>query len=189
MSKVIHILAPFVDRDETKEIYLKLLVNVDNQTIEEVVDLKGNAESGIKLLNDIIINKVNIYDLSEYFSDDNSLDAVIYKLSEIVNDMITKKTNRLELDNVEDYVEEGCKLIDVREVDEYERGYILNAKNIPLSELSNRVDEFNKNEKYVLYCNSSSRSAQAEEFLKSLGYDVYNLDGSYAFYKLYKDKI
>lgn len=189
MLKVIHVLAPFIDRDEIKEIYLKVLVNVDTQTLEEVVDLIGNAESAVKLLNDAIINKVQISDLSKYFSDNNSLEAVIYKLSEIVNDMITENTNRLELDKVKDYVEEGYNLIDVREVDEYERGYILNAKNIPLSELTNRVDEFNKNEKYVLYCNSSSRSAQAEKFLKNLGYDVYNLDGSYAFYKLYKDKM
>lgn len=187
MLKTIHVLAPFVENGKLKEAYLKVLFNTEANTLENAIDLKGNAGYAVKLLEDAILNKVKVFDLTEYFSDNHSLEAIIFKLSDITKDIITGKTNRLELDKVEEYLEEGYKLIDVREVDEYNNGHILNAKNIPLGQLVNRLDELNKEEKYIVYCNSSSRSQQAEKLLKSLGYDVSNLDGSYAFYKYYNE--
>lgn len=185
MLKTIHVLAPFVEDGKLKEAYLKVLFNTETNTLENAVDLKGNASYAVKLLEAAILDKVKVFDLTEYFADNRSLEAIIFKLSDVTKDIITGKTNRLGLDKVEEYLEDGYKLIDVREVDEYNNGHILNAKNIPLSQLGNRLDELDKEEKYIVYCNSSSRSAQAEKALKELGYDVSNLDGSYAFYKYY----
>ena len=185
MLNTIHVLAPFMEDGKLKEAYLKVLFNTETNTIENVIDLKGNALYIVKLFENAIFDKVKVYKLRNYFADNRFIEAIIYKLTVITNDILAGKTNRLELDKVEQYVEEGYKLIDVREVDEYSQGHILNAKNIPLSQLGNRLDELDTKEKYILYCNSSSRSAQAEKVLKSLGYDVYNLDGSYAFYKHY----
>lgn len=185
MLNTIHILGLFVEDGKLKEAYLKVLFNTETNTLENVLDLKGNAEYVVKLLDGAIIDKVKVFDLTNYFADNRFLEDIIYKINLVTNDIITGKTDRLELDKVEQYLAEGYKLIDVREVDEYSQGHILNAKNIPLSQLGNRLDELDTKEKYILYCNSSSRSAQAEKVLKSLGYDVYNLDGSYAFYKHY----
>lgn len=187
MLKTIHVLAPFVEEGQLKEAYLRVLFNTKTNTLENVVDLKENASYVVKLLEDAIFNKVQVLDLQNYFSENHSIEAIIYKLSNILNEIITGNTNRLELNKVEQYLEWGYKLIDVREEYEYSEGHILNAKNIPLSQLASRLDEFNKEDKYIVYCNSSSRSSQAEKELKILGYDVYNLDGSYAFYKLYNE--
>lgn len=38
----------------------------------------------------------------------------------------------------------NLKVIDVREVDEFENGHIEGAENVPLSELNNRLTEFNQ---------------------------------------------
>ena len=185
MLKTIHVLAPYLEEGRLKEAYLKVLFNTETNTLENAIDLIGNAEYAVKLLEGAILDKVKVFDLIEYFSDKHDIEAIIYKLSDVTKDIITGKTNRLDIDKIEQYIEEGYKLIDVREADEYSKGHIPNAENIPISQLEYRLDELNREEKYIVYCNSSSRSAQAEKVLKSLGFDVSNLDGSYAFYKYY----
>jgi adenylyltransferase/sulfurtransferase len=70
------------------------------------------------------------------------------------------------------------KLIDVREPHEYEICRIKGSKLIPLSELPNRVNEFNLTDEYVFYCHTGVRSARAVSFLRQLGFRrVKNLTG------------
>ncbi len=69
------------------------------------------------------------------------------------------------------------QFIDVREVDEYADGHIPGASNIPLSEFMARYDDIDEDQPALLVCNTGVRSAQAADFLASIGYDqVYNLD-------------
>lgn len=57
-------------------------------------------------------------------------------------------------------------LIDVREPNEFQGGYITGAKNIPLSQLKNRLGEIPKDRSVLLYC----RSKQAAKVLAKSGY-------------------
>mgnify|MGYP001178171801 CR=1 FL=1 len=61
-------------------------------------------------------------------------------------------------------------LIDVREPDEYKAGFISGARNIPLSQLSKRVNEIPKDEPILLYCRSGIRSKSAARVLLKNGY-------------------
>ncbi len=72
------------------------------------------------------------------------------------------------------------QFIDVREIDEYADGRIAGTTNIPLSQFQERVGEITKESPIVLVCAAGGRSAQAADFMLSLGYeDVYNLtDGT-----------
>ncbi len=61
-------------------------------------------------------------------------------------------------------------LIDVRESHEFQGGYIPGAKNIPLSQLSQRCSEIPKDRKLLLYCRSGMRSGKAGGILMEKGY-------------------
>ena len=73
--------------------------------------------------------------------------------------------------------EKKCQMIDVREKIEYKEDHIA-ALNIPLSNLSNRLQEINKNGPTILICQSGKRSIQAIDILKKADYEnLYNLTG------------
>ncbi len=61
--------------------------------------------------------------------------------------------------------------LDVREEWEYEEDN-LGAKNIPLGELPNRLDELEdyKNSEIIVHCRSGARSGNAKNFLVSKGF-------------------
>jgi sulfur-carrier protein adenylyltransferase/sulfurtransferase len=73
---------------------------------------------------------------------------------------------------------ERFELIDVREPFEYEIARIEGAKLIPLGEISERLDELEREQPIVVHCHSGKRSAQAVRLLQQHGFSkVYNLDG------------
>jgi phage shock protein E len=64
-------------------------------------------------------------------------------------------------------------IIDVREPEEYTRGHIDGAINIPPSKLMGELDELEnvpKDSEIILYCNSGSRSNMAMNILKDKGF-------------------
>ena len=72
-------------------------------------------------------------------------------------------------------------ILDVRTEEEFESGYIPNAKNIDLRMGPGFIDEINtleKNKSYYVYCRSGARSAQAVQLMRDLGFNqTYNLLG------------
>lgn len=67
---------------------------------------------------------------------------------------------------VEDFIENGAIILDVRSQREWDAGHIESSVHIPLSELHNRVDEVKKlNKPIVACCTSGIRSAKAAKFL------------------------
>ena len=83
----------------------------------------------------------------------------------------------------EDEFREGyrkAQLIDVREPKEYDGGHILGARNIPLSQLRNRLAELRKDKPVYLYCQSGARSTRAAMMLHKKGYNnLYMLQGGF----------
>gem|GEM_PF-265411 len=72
---------------------------------------------------------------------------------------------------------DGALLLDVREVDEFEAGHAPQAKNIPLSEVPDHIEYFNKDQVIVCVCRSGGRSARAGQFILEQGFQVFNLEG------------
>ncbi|MBN8236605.1 rhodanese-like domain-containing protein [Halobacillus kuroshimensis] len=68
-----------------------------------------------------------------------------------------------------------AQLIDVREPKEFDGGHILGARNIPLSQLNNRLVEIRKDKPVYLYCQSGARSARAAMTLHKKGYNDLNM--------------
>jgi molybdopterin/thiamine biosynthesis adenylyltransferase/rhodanese-related sulfurtransferase len=77
-------------------------------------------------------------------------------------------------------------LIDVREGDEYDDGYITGATWIPRGKLELRIEDAvpNRDEEVVLYCAGGNRSALAAKSLRELGYTrVSSMAGGYGAWK------
>ncbi|SFA71456.1 Rhodanese-related sulfurtransferase [Lentibacillus halodurans] len=83
----------------------------------------------------------------------------------------------------EDQFREGyrkAQLIDVREPNEFEKGHILGARNIPLTQMKQRLVELRKDKPVYLYCKGGSRSARAAQLLHKKGYnDINQLKGGF----------
>jgi phage shock protein E len=71
----------------------------------------------------------------------------------------------------------GARLLDVRSPEEYARGHLPDALNIPVQELDRRVAEVGPTDgELVVYCRSGHRSSRAAEILRQHGFSkVHNL--------------
>jgi phage shock protein E len=68
-------------------------------------------------------------------------------------------------------VAEGATLLDVRSEAEYGRGHLPNARNIPVHQLGQRLEELGPREvPVVVYCASGMRSASAAALLRRSGF-------------------
>lgn len=75
------------------------------------------------------------------------------------------------------------EIIDIREPYECSRGILDTAKNIPMGELLENINEYlDKDTEYYIICQSGARSASACRYLESKGYKVINVSGGMGSY-------
>lgn len=85
---------------------------------------------------------------------------------------------------------ESHQLIDVRTPGEFVQGHVPNAVNIPLDQLSNRLNEIEKDTPIVLVCATGNRSASAARALARAGYEnLYNLKGGTMMWQMFGNPI
>lgn len=72
----------------------------------------------------------------------------------------------------------GATVLDVRNPNEFAVGAIPGAVNMPLHVLPVRHEELDKQKPVIVYCVSGARSAQAHNFLASLGFKSVNNVGN-----------
>jgi rhodanese-related sulfurtransferase len=71
-------------------------------------------------------------------------------------------------------------IIDVREIDEFVKGHIENAKNIPASKFSDKITELEKykNSPILVVCQTGTRSTQACRQLIKAGFEnIFHMKG------------
>lgn len=81
---------------------------------------------------------------------------------------------------------EDAAILDVRETDEYAKGHVLNARNIPLGQLKSRAAELAKYKEkpLIVCCATGQRSGGAIAILKQVGFTrLYNLQGGFGAWK------
>lgn len=89
-----------------------------------------------------------------------------------------KNLNGKEFENELKRSENNSQLIDVREIHEFRQGRIVGAKNIPLGEIGQKLEQISTDKPVFLYCRSGMRSKQAGKILSRNGYSqIYNLNG------------
>ncbi len=105
--------------------------------------------------------------------------------------LLGNKFKQVRVCKVRELVEGDACIIDVREPAEYNRSHLINAINIPLSEIRERISEIPKDKPVYLHCRSSQRSYNACLMLQANGFNnIYNISGSYlgiSFYEYFND--
>ncbi len=79
--------------------------------------------------------------------------------------------------DVEEKLNEGYKLIDVREEHEWNAGHHSLAEHIPMSKIPEEINTFKENEKYIIICRSGNRSGKVSNYLDNQGIQAFNLIG------------
>ncbi|MFB1012852.1 MAG: rhodanese-like domain-containing protein [Bacteroidia bacterium] len=79
---------------------------------------------------------------------------------------------------IQELIQQGAKIIDVRTAEEFKGGNVPNSINIPLNEVPQRIDDFEDiDDPIILCCLSGGRSGQATGFLQAQGIECYNGGG------------
>ncbi len=73
----------------------------------------------------------------------------------------------------------GAYLLDVRQPEEYARGTIRDASNLPLGDLRQRVAELPRDREIWVNCGVGQRAYYAVRFLQQAGFNARNLSGGY----------
>ena len=95
--------------------------------------------------------------------------------------MLMKRSGQVSSKEAVEYLRNGAMLIDVRSLNEFESGHILQAYNMPLDRIDVLVPSAvkDKNKVLLLHCSTGVRSGLAKKKLEEMGYkNVFNL-GSY----------
>jgi len=77
--------------------------------------------------------------------------------------------------SIEQYLQSGAVVIDVRTIEEFEEGHVQGSKNIPLNTIGSHLDEIKDlNKPVITCCRSGARSGSAATILKQHGVDAIN---------------
>lgn len=68
-----------------------------------------------------------------------------------------------------------AQLIDVREPQEFDRGHIRGARNIPVTQFKQSINAIRPDKPVYLYCQNTSRSSRAAQILRKNKYQDINV--------------
>lgn len=94
-------------------------------------------------------------------------------------DKINTDTQPVTFDSMQQDLQNGAKLYDVRTADEYAAGHFAGATNWPLQDMqAGTLPDVAKDTKVYVYCRSGNRSGQATVLLRNAGYtSIHDLHG------------
>ncbi|OQX30142.1 MAG: pyridine nucleotide-disulfide oxidoreductase, partial [Spirochaeta sp. LUC14_002_19_P3] len=112
---------------------------------------------------------------------------VVNKIGYIASNLLEGQFNQVPFYDAYQLLKEKKQVIDVREISEYKAGHFAGTVNIPMGELRQRMSEIDKSKPVYVHCRTGERSYNVTMMLKSHGFDVYNIAGSYEFIKVYEE--
>lgn len=179
-----------------KIVYLKVLFDKENKKILgcQIANEK-NIEARFNAIKTIMEKGGDLKDLVKYKvnpTDDEWNPDILNILALSAISKSEENSTNVEANDIENLLKNKEFLLDVREEYEYQDGHIKGAINLPLREILEKKDTLPKDKDIYVYCRSGHRSADAVNFLKSLGFEkVHNVDGGFidiSFNEYHKDK-
>lgn len=157
-----------------------------------IYGVQALGQEGVDKRIDVIATAIKggltIYDLQEieiaYAPPYNSAKDPVNILGYVAENMLNDDVRFINYDQLNDYIStENAVLIDVRTKIEFDNGAISNAINMDLDTLRENLDFFDKNTKYVIYCQIGLRGYLAQRILRNNNIYSVNLNGGYGLWK------
>lgn len=170
---------------ESNVVHFKLLFEIPTGRILGAQAIgKGNVDKRIDVIATMIMMNGTVEDLKElelvYSPIFGTAKDVVNQAALVALNILNGAIKQVKVSEVRELVESNAFIVDVREKKEYEAGHVKNAKNIPLSEFRERLDEIPTDQPVYVHCRSGQRSYNAVASLGNAGYEhVYNISGSF----------
>ncbi|MGF9964374.1 CoA-disulfide reductase [Bacillus rhizoplanae] len=170
--------------------YPILLKLIFNKETGEIYGAQAVGRDGVDKRIDVIATamkaKLKVMDLPDlelayappYSSAKDPVNMVGYAASNMIEGFV----DTVQWHEIDDIVEKGGYLIDVREPHELKQGIIKGSVNIPLDELRDRLHEIPTNQEIYITCQLGMRGYVAARILMENGYAAKNVDGGFKLY-------
>lgn len=168
---------------DAKQMALKLLFDPSSG---EILGAQGVGIEGVDKRIDVIATAIRggitapeLADLElAYAPPFGSAKDPVNMLGYIAENLSSGLLETAQWNQIDEFVDKGFELIDVRSESEFGRGSIPGARNIPVDDLRNRTSELT-NTNVLVNCQVGQRGHTATMLLKELGFNAVNLDGGY----------
>jgi CoA-disulfide reductase len=173
------------------QISLKLIFDKETGTIYGAQAVgKDGADKRIDVLATAIKGGLKVMDLPDlelaYAPPYSSAKDPVNMAGYVASNIMDGDVETVQWHEIDELVQKGNMLIDVRDPGEVARGAISGAVNIPLNELREHLDELPKDQTIYVTCQVGLRGYLASRILMQHGFKVKNLDGGYKTYAAVK---
>ncbi len=166
---------------DSEVIFFKLIFEVPTGRILGAQAIgKGNVDKRIDVVATLIKFNGTLEDLKDvelcYAPPFNNARDVVNLAALAGLNILHSCYKQVHVTDVRKLYEEGASIIDARGKALYDKGHIKGSKNIPLTEIRDRVNEVPKDKPVYIICKTGYTSYNATKTLNNLGYDnVYNI--------------
>jgi NADPH-dependent 2,4-dienoyl-CoA reductase/sulfur reductase-like enzyme/rhodanese-related sulfurtransferase len=172
--------------------YVKLIFIPDTGEILGAQAIgEGNVDKRIDVIATAIKARMSVEELADlelcYAPHFGTSKDVVNYLGYIAGNLIRKEFKQVPFYEIKSLLSQNSQIIDVRENEEYKIGHFKGSIHIPLESLRDRLDLIDKSRPVYLHCLSGQRSYVGTKVLQQLGYDVFNIAGSYMFGSVYEE--
>jgi CoA-disulfide reductase len=170
-----------------ESIALKLLFDPSNGKILGAQAVgKDGVDKRIDVIATAIKGNLTVFDLTEvelsYAPPYSSAKDPVNMAGYVASNIIDGDVATVQWHEVDEIVKNGGLLIDVREPNERENGFIKGSINVPLGEIREKLHTFPKNEIIYVSCQVGLRGYLAARILTENGFKVKNVDGGWKTY-------
>jgi NADPH-dependent 2,4-dienoyl-CoA reductase/sulfur reductase-like enzyme/rhodanese-related sulfurtransferase len=169
---------------------IDLKVMYDPST-EQILGAQAVGQKGVDKRMDVIATaikaKMKVSDLQEleltYAPPFGSAKDLVNMAGYVAQNHLQGITKSIQWHQIDKIRNNGAIMLDVRPtMERMAYGHFEEDLHIELDDLYEKKHTLPKGNKIVLYCDSGSKGYNAEQILRSEGYDVYQLDGGYNIY-------
>lgn len=168
-------------------IALKVIFDRENG---KIFGAQAVGEVGVEKRIDVIATAISggltVFDLTDielsYAPPYSSAKDPVNMAGYVAENIVLDKMNTVQWHEVDQLMEEGAMLVDVRGPNGFRKGAIEGAVHIPLYEIRDRLEKIPKDRLIITSCRAGLDSYVVARILKENGYNVANLDGSWLTY-------
>ncbi|MBM7647474.1 CoA-disulfide reductase [Bacillus ectoiniformans] len=158
----------------------------------KILGAQGVGTDGVDKRIDVIATAIKggltIFDLTElelaYAPPFSSAKDPVNMAGYVAANMVEEDIQTVQWHEIDEIVEKGGFLIDVRNPKERDQGVIKGSVNIPLDELRDRLEELPKDQPIYVHCQVGLRGYLATRILKGHGFVAISLDGGWKTYSV-----